>query len=160
MQGEGIIRSIKREHNSSDTFRRFKTRAKNLAREKIRGETSVDRSRRIEFLSKFDRIDDHFTRSNDLYLFFFFSFFMNQWTEIRFFILESNERQRVFNNPRGDFAVAKKTERKRERKRECVQEREREREKEREHAVYIFVARSLRRRDLPRFNVTSNKNVV
>lgn len=48
----------------------------------------------------------------------------------------------------------------REKEGEKERVRAREREKEREHAVYIFVARSLRRRDLPRFNVTSNKNVV
>ena len=157
MQGEGIIRSIKREHNSSDTFRRFKTRAKNLAREKIRGETSVDRSRRIEFLSKFDRIDDHFTRSNDLYLFFFF------------FLHESMNGNQIFH-PRKQrttmcvqqpsVATSPWQKRQRERGRERDSACKREREREREHAVYIFVARSLRRRDLPRFNVTSNKNVV
>lgn len=157
MQGEGIIRSIKREHNSSDTFRRFKTRAKNLAREKIRGETSVDRSRRIEFLSKFDRIDDHFTRSNDLYLFFFF---LSSWI---------NERKSDFSSSKATndnvcsttlVATSPWQKRQRERGRERDSACKREREREREHAVYIFVARSLRRRDLPRFNVTSNKNVV
>lgn len=129
MQGEGIIRSIKREHNSSDTFRRFKTRAKNLAREKIRGETSVDRSRRIEFLSKFDRIDDHFTRSNDLYLFFFFFFLHESMNGNQIFHPRKQRTTMCVQQPSWRLRRGKK-DREKEGEKETVRAREREKERE------------------------------
>lgn len=68
-----------------------------------------------KFLSIRDQSYTIISRSKNLYFFFFF-FFMNQWTEIRFFILESNEQQRVTLVATSPW----QKDREKERKRECV----------------------------------------
>lgn len=78
------------------------------------GETSVDRSRWISFF----QFEINHTRSfhDQRISIFLFFFFMNQWPEIRFFILESNEQQRVTLVATSPW----QKDREKERKRECV----------------------------------------
>lgn len=111
------------------------------------GETSVDRSRWISFF----QFEINHTRSfHDQRISIFFFFFFSSWINERKSDFSSSKATNNNVLPSWRLRRGKKTERKRERESVC------KREKERACCVY-FVARSLRRRDLPRFNVTSNK---